>query len=158
MPDGYDLSLTDAMAMAVTARREAEQATGVIAALVARLGGDVELSDMDLAAVDTLLLHSQATSGGIRLALGQPVTPAAAAAAATPPPGYVQIIVHEPGCPNPEGGCGHCQCDVAGLAPAGDPREIPAGMPIAPSVPPPGSYPGPVTLDGDNITRPWRYL
>jgi hypothetical protein len=150
------------------ARQQLRQATLLVAALVARMGGDVEVTDMDLAAIEALTLVTQRTADGLRLAVVQPdpspgggpsyppgdegVTMTGAAAGALirtaceavgdEAPGLAEVVIHEPECPNAPGGagCANCACDVAGLAPV----DVPG-------------YPGAVTLDGDMITRPWRY-
>lgn len=135
---------------AAAARQQLWDATLLVAALVARLGGDVEVTDMDLAAIEPTTLHTMRTADGLRLATTWPAgdqganlpVAAAAAAAEAGPPGYAEVVIHEPECPNAPGGagCPTCACDVAGLAPV----DVPG-------------YPGAVTLDGDMITRPWRY-
>jgi hypothetical protein len=150
-----------------TARQQLRQATLLVAALVARLGGDVEVTDMDLAAIEATQLVTQRTNDGLRLGVTWPdptsggagpgvtttggdtaVHPAGDEGVTLPPCetagdealGLAEVVIHEPDCPQPDAGCGHCACDVAGLAPV----DVPG-------------YPGAVTLDGDMITRPWRY-
>lgn len=118
---------------AAAARRQLREATILVAALVARLGGAVEVTDMDLAAIEPTTLVTLRTDDGLRLGVQWPGADQA---------GLAEVVIHEAACPNAPGGagCPNCACDVAGLAPV----DVPG-------------YPGAVTLDGDMITRPWRY-
>lgn len=153
---------------AAAARRQLHEATLLVAALVARLGGDVEVTDMDLAAIEPTQLVTMRTHEGLRLGITWPSDPegpppayppgdegtimtgaaagalirTACEAVGDEAPGLAEVVIHEPECPNAPGGagCPTCACDVAGLAPV----DVPG-------------YPGAVTLDGDMITRPWRY-
>lgn len=162
----YERSQQQLVHDAAAARQQLWDATVLVAALVARLGGDVEVTDMDLAAIEPTTLATQRTNEGLRLAVVQP-DPSPGAGPSYPPgdegvtmtgaaagalirtaceavgdevPGLAEVVIHEPECPGPDAGCRHCACDVAGLAPV----DVPG-------------YPGAVTLDGDMITMPWRY-